>query len=59
MLLVVAALALPDALRPRSLPRIVSMNVCTDQLLLTLADPGQILGSQPLLARRLAILGGR
>ncbi|MGB8397425.1 ABC transporter substrate-binding protein, partial [Bradyrhizobium sp.] len=25
-------------------PRIVSMNVCTDQLLLTLADPGQILG---------------
>lgn len=27
-----------------SLPRIVSMNVCTDQLLLTLADPDQILG---------------
>ena len=27
-----------------SLPRIASMNVCTDQLLLTLADPGQILG---------------
>jgi iron complex transport system substrate-binding protein len=26
------------------LPRIASMNVCTDQLLLTLADPGQILG---------------
>ena len=26
------------------LPRIVSMNVCTDQLLLSLADPGQILG---------------
>ncbi len=26
------------------LPRIVSMNVCTDQLLLTLADPEQILG---------------
>ena len=25
-------------------PRIASMNVCTDQLLLTLADPGQILG---------------
>jgi len=25
-------------------PRIVSMNVCTDQLLLALADPGQILG---------------
>src|ERR1700676_4990370 len=25
-------------------PRIVSMNVCTDQLLITLADPEQILG---------------
>jgi len=25
-------------------PRIVSMNVCTDQLLIPLADPGQILG---------------
>jgi len=25
-------------------PRIASMNVCTDQLLLSLADPGQILG---------------
>ena len=29
------------------------MNVCTDQLLLTLADPEQILGSQPVFARRL------
>ena len=26
------------------LPRVASMNVCTDQLLLSLADPGQILG---------------
>jgi iron complex transport system substrate-binding protein len=26
------------------LPRVASMNVCTDQLLITLADPGQILG---------------
>ncbi len=26
------------------LPRIASMNVCTDQLLLALADPPQILG---------------
>src|SRR3954469_16018428 len=25
-------------------PRVVSMNVCTDQVLLTLADPDQILG---------------
>ncbi|HEU0082454.1 MAG TPA: ABC transporter substrate-binding protein [Bradyrhizobium sp.] len=30
--------------RAAELPRIVSMNVCTDQLLLTLADPEQILG---------------
>jgi iron complex transport system substrate-binding protein len=30
--------------RAADLPRIVSMNVCTDQLLITLADPGQILG---------------
>ena len=34
------------------LPRIVSMNVCTDQLLLTLADPAQILGLEPVFARR-------
>ena len=34
--------ALPAAAAP--LPRIVSMNVCTDQVLLTLADPEQILG---------------
>jgi iron complex transport system substrate-binding protein len=27
-----------------ALPRVVSMNVCTDQLLLTLADPEQIIG---------------
>lgn len=30
--------------RAAELPRIASMNVCTDQLLLTLAEPGQILG---------------
>lgn len=30
--------------RATELPRIASMNVCTDQLLLTLADPDQILG---------------
>ena len=32
------------AARAANLPRIVSMNVCTDQLLITLADPDQILG---------------
>lgn len=31
-------------LKAADLPRIASMNVCTDQLLLTLADPAQILG---------------
>ena len=32
------------AVRAAGLPRMVSMNVCTDQLLLTLADPEQIIG---------------
>ena len=34
----------PVPARAASLPRIASMNVCTDQLLLPLADPAQILG---------------
>src|SRR3954447_1057800 len=41
------AVALAASLAPAraaDLPRIASMNVCTDQLLLTLADPGQIAG---------------
>jgi len=43
--LLVLALALPHhAAWAANLPRLVSMNVCTDQLLLTLADPEQILG---------------
>ena len=37
------ALSASDALAA-NLPRLVSMNVCTDQLVLTLADPEQILG---------------
>ncbi len=32
---------------PQTLPRIASINVCTDQLLLQLADPGQIVGLSP------------
>jgi iron complex transport system substrate-binding protein len=45
----IAALAMLDGVarapaQAADLPRIASMNVCTDQLLLTLADPGQILG---------------
>src|SRR5215470_8712035 len=44
-LLLVLALALPHHVaQAAGLPRLVSMNVCTDQLLLTLADPEQILG---------------
>ena len=42
--LLAAALTMPGALSAAHLPRIVSMNVCSDQLLLTLADPDQILG---------------
>ena len=39
------ALAMPaSAAHAAGLPRMVSMNVCTDQLLLTLADPEQIIG---------------
>ena len=54
VLLAVAALAMPDsAALAAKLPRIVSMNVCSDQLLLSLADPEQILGLSPVLARRL------
>ncbi|MBA2402523.1 MAG: ABC transporter substrate-binding protein [Bradyrhizobium sp.] len=44
MLLAAAALAMPGCALAASLPRIVSMNVCSDQMLLTLADPEQILG---------------
>jgi iron complex transport system substrate-binding protein len=43
--IIVAALAIASgAPAAAELPRIASMNVCTDQLLLTLADPEQILG---------------
>ncbi|MBN8967165.1 MAG: ABC transporter substrate-binding protein [Rhizobiales bacterium] len=37
--------ALPSFAAPQ--PRIASLNVCTDQLLLSLADPGQIIGLSP------------
>lgn len=44
-LLMVLTLAMPESTAfAASRPRMVSMNVCTDQLLLTLADPEQILG---------------
>jgi iron complex transport system substrate-binding protein len=45
LLVAMMALALPcGAASAATLPRLVSMNVCTDQLVLTLADPEQILG---------------
>src|SRR2546430_3078118 len=41
----IAALAVSGKAAPAAtLPRLVSMNICTDQLLLALADPSQILG---------------
>jgi iron complex transport system substrate-binding protein len=43
--MLIAALALiGSGATAADLPRIASMNVCTDQLLLTLAEPAQILG---------------
>ena len=47
LVLLVAVLAFASsrsAALAANLPRLVSMNVCTDQLVLTLADPEQILG---------------
>ena len=44
VLLTLAVLATPGGALAAKLPRIVSMNVCSDQLLLSLADPEQILG---------------
>lgn len=44
-LLMLAALAMQvGSVAAANLPRVVSMNVCSDQLLLSLADPEQILG---------------
>jgi iron complex transport system substrate-binding protein len=40
--MIVAALALPES--AAAAPRIISMNICTDQLLLAIADPAQIMG---------------
>ncbi len=44
LLAAVALMSAGSASLAAGLPRIVSMNVCTDQLLLSLADPAQILG---------------
>ena len=38
---------LPGSSHAAGLPRVASINLCTDQLLMTLADPEQILGLSP------------
>jgi iron complex transport system substrate-binding protein len=40
-------IGLPSPAHAAELPRIASINLCTDQLLVTLADPSQILGLSP------------
>ena len=47
LVLIVAALATADAVAATRPQRIVSFNLCTDQLLLALADPDQIAGLSP------------
>ena len=42
--LVAVALAMSAGTSAAAAPRIVSMNICTDQMLLALADPAQIIG---------------
>ena len=44
LLAMMALASSASAASAANLPRLVSMNVCTDQLVLTLADPEQILG---------------
>ncbi len=44
LLAMIALASSGSAISAADLPRLVSMNVCTDQLVLTLADPEQILG---------------
>lgn len=46
--IVAGFLACAPVARAQPLPRVVSLNVCTDQLLLLLAGPGQIAGVTPL-----------
>jgi len=42
--LIAAAVAIPASTTFAAAPRIISMNICTDQLLLAIADPVQIMG---------------
>ena len=43
----ILALTWPSVALTAELPRIASINLCTDQLLVTLADPAQIIGLSP------------
>ncbi|MET0970317.1 MAG: ABC transporter substrate-binding protein [Tardiphaga sp.] len=45
--LTAALLLTTSGLQAADLPRVASINLCTDQLLVTLADPAQILGLSP------------
>ena len=56
-LALLTCIGLPGASHAAELPRIASINLCTDQLLVTLADPAQILGLSPYSARCRALLG--
>jgi iron complex transport system substrate-binding protein len=44
---VLTYIGLPSTSHAAELPRVASINLCTDQLLVTLADPEQILGLSP------------
>jgi iron complex transport system substrate-binding protein len=46
-LALLTCVGLPSAAHATELPRLASINLCTDQLLVTLADPAQILGLSP------------
>jgi iron complex transport system substrate-binding protein len=45
--MIIGCFDLQTAARAADLPRIASINICTDQLLMILADPPQILGLSP------------
>ena len=51
--LAMLGIALPALARADGTPRVASMNLCTDQLVISLADPGQILGLSRYAQRRL------
>ena len=46
-MMIIGCFDLQTAARAADLPRIASINICTDQLLMILADPPQILGLSP------------